>query len=69
MERAKRFRALLAKLRLNHPDAAKVLHVSLRTLPNWLSGRPQVPYNVYKLFISPFCACVLCMSSYYFNSK
>lgn len=40
---------MLADLGLKHPDAAKMLHVSLRTLQNWLSGRHQVPYAVYKL--------------------
>ncbi|WP_309681897.1 helix-turn-helix domain-containing protein [Polaromonas sp.] len=49
MEQARRFRALLADLGLNHPDAAKILHVSLRTLHNWLSARHQVPHAAYKL--------------------
>jgi transcriptional regulator with XRE-family HTH domain len=49
MEHAKRLRALLADLGLKHPDAAKLLHVSLRTLQNWLSGRHEVPYAAYKL--------------------
>lgn len=49
MEQAKRFRALLAELGLSHPDAAKILHVSLRTLHNWMSGRHEVPYAAYKL--------------------
>ncbi len=40
---------MLAELGLKHPDAAKLLHVSLRTLQNWLSGTHQVPYAVYKL--------------------
>ena len=40
---------MLADLGLKHPDAAKMLRVSLRTLQNWLSGRHQVPYAVYKL--------------------
>lgn len=49
MEHAKRFRALLADQHLKHPDAAKLLHVSLRTLQNWLSGRHPVPYAVIRL--------------------
>jgi Phage protein len=49
MEHAKRFRALLADLGLKHPDAAKLLHVSLRTLQNWLTGRHAVPYATLKL--------------------
>ena len=40
---------MLADLGFKHPEAAKLLHVSLRTLQNWLSGRHQVPYAVYKL--------------------
>ena len=49
MEHAKRFRAMLADFGLPHPEAAKLLHVSLRTLQNWLSGRHEVPYAAYKL--------------------
>ncbi|MES2363346.1 MAG: VC1465 family Xer recombination activation factor [Pseudomonadota bacterium] len=49
MEHVKRFRALLADLGLTHLEAAKLLHVSLRTLQNWLSGRHQVPYMAFKL--------------------
>lgn len=49
MEHAKRFRALLADQGLKHPEAAQFLHVSLRTLQNWLSGRHEVPYSVLKL--------------------
>lgn len=49
MEHAKRFRAMLAELGLSHLDAAKLLHISLRTLQNWLSGRHEVPYASYKL--------------------
>lgn len=40
---------MLADLGLNAPSAAKMLHVSLRTLHNWLSGRHEVPYSAYKL--------------------
>jgi DNA-binding transcriptional regulator YiaG len=46
---ASRFRAMLADLRLTHPEAAQLLHVSLRTLQNWLSARHEVPYAAYKL--------------------
>lgn len=49
MEHAKRFRALLADLGLTHLESAKLLHVSLRTLQNCLSGRHEVPYAAYKL--------------------
>ncbi|UUZ70719.1 VC1465 family Xer recombination activation factor [Polaromonas sp. P1(28)-8] len=40
---------MLAEFGLSHPEAAKLLHVSLRTLQNWLSGRHEVPYAAYKL--------------------
>ena len=52
-EHARRFRALLADLGLKHPDAAQMLHVSLRTLHNWLSGRHEVPYAAYQLLRLP----------------
>ncbi|WP_395055446.1 VC1465 family Xer recombination activation factor, partial [Polaromonas sp.] len=42
-------RAALFDLGLTHPEAAKLLHVSLRTLQNWLSGRHEVPYASFKL--------------------
>lgn len=40
---------MLADLGLSPLDAAKMLHVSLRTLQNWLSGHHEVPYAAYKL--------------------
>lgn len=40
---------MLADLGLTHPEAAQLLHVSLRTLQNWLSARHEVPYAAYKL--------------------
>lgn len=40
---------MLADLSLTHPEAAQLLHVSLRTLQNWLSARHEVPYSAYKL--------------------
>lgn len=49
MEYARRFRALLADLGLTYPDAAQLLHVSLRTLHNWAAGTHAVPYAVTKL--------------------
>lgn len=49
IEHASRFRSLLADLGLTHPEAAQLLHVSLRTLHNWLSARHEVPYAAYKL--------------------
>ena len=44
-----RFSALLAEQGLSLPEAAKLLHVSLRTLQNWLSGKHQIPYMAFKL--------------------
>ena len=49
MEHAKRFRAMLSELGLSQLQAAKLLHVTLRTLQNWLSGRHEIPYASYKL--------------------
>ncbi|MDE2416258.1 MAG: hypothetical protein KGN32_00485 [Burkholderiales bacterium] len=49
MESARRFRALLSDLGLSYLDAAKMLHVSLRTLHNWAAGTHAVPYAVTKL--------------------
>jgi Ca2+/Na+ antiporter len=40
---------MLGDLSLTHLDAAQLLHVSLRTLQNWLRGRHEVPYAAYKL--------------------
>lgn len=49
MEHGRRFRALLSDLGLTRPHAAKMLHVSLRTLHNWNSGTQQIPVMAYKL--------------------
>ena len=49
MEHAKRLRGLLAEQGLNLLQAAKLLHVSLRTLQNWLSGHHQIPPMAVKL--------------------
>jgi len=49
MEYARRFRALLADLGLTYPDAAQLLHVSIRTLHNWTNGTHAVPYAVTKM--------------------
>ena len=46
---SERFSGLLAEQGLSHPEAAKLLHVSLRTLQNWLSGKHQIPYMAFKL--------------------
>ncbi len=49
MELAKRFRGMLADLGLRPAQAAKLLHVSLRTVHNWNSGTHQIPVMAYKL--------------------
>lgn len=46
---SERLSGLLAEQGLSHPEAAKLLHVSLRTLQNWLSGKHQIPYMAFKL--------------------
>lgn len=49
MAHSDRLSGLLAEQGLTHPEAAKLLHVSLRTLQNWLSGKHQIPYMAFKL--------------------
>lgn len=49
MAHSDRLSGLLAEQGLSHPEAAKLLHVSLRTLQNWLSGKHQIPYMAFKL--------------------
>ena len=49
MELAKRFRGMLADLGLKPAQAAKMLHVSLRTVHNWNKGTHQIPVMAYKL--------------------
>jgi DNA-binding XRE family transcriptional regulator len=44
-----RFRAMYRSLGLNRPDAAKLLHVSERTLHNWETGHHEIPYSAYRL--------------------
>ncbi len=48
MELAKRFRGMVADLGLKPAQAAKMLHVSLRTVHNWNSGTHQIPVMAYK---------------------
>lgn len=44
-----RFRAVYRNLGLTRPDAAKLLHVSERTLHNWETGHHEIPYSAYRL--------------------
>src|SRR5690606_1400010 len=46
---AERFRRDRLSCWLTPAQAAKVLHVSERTLHNWESGATRVPYTAYKL--------------------
>lgn len=48
MALALRFRGMLADLGLKPLQAAKLLHVSLRTVHNWNSGKHQIPVMAYK---------------------
>lgn len=49
MAHSERLSGLLAEQGLSDLEAAKLLHVSLRTLQNWLSGKHQIPYMAFKL--------------------
>lgn len=48
-QRAQRFRTTYASLGLTRLDVAKLLHVTPRTLHNWVSGRCDIPYAAFKL--------------------
>lgn len=45
----KRFRYLYSRMGLKPADVAKLLHVSERTVHNWVAGSVRVPYAAYKL--------------------
>jgi hypothetical protein len=45
----KRFRYLYSRMGLKPADVAKLLHVSERTIHNWVAGSVRVPYSAYKL--------------------
>jgi hypothetical protein len=44
-----RFKVMLADAGLSVEEAAKVLHVTKRTVQYWISGRVGVPYAAYRL--------------------
>lgn len=44
MQRAKPFKATYASLGLSVTDVGKLLHVTPRTLHNWIAGRCDIPY-------------------------
>lgn len=44
-----RFTTMYRGMGLNREEAAKLLHVSERTVRNWESGHHEIPYSSYKL--------------------
>nr|WP_315848294.1 VC1465 family Xer recombination activation factor [uncultured Rhodoferax sp.] len=44
-----RFKSMYRQMGLDRPAAAKLLHVSERTLHNWETGVHEIPYSAYKL--------------------
>jgi DNA-binding transcriptional regulator YiaG len=48
-ELARRFKSMYRNLGLDLPGCAQLLHVTERTLHNWLSGRHDIPYAAYRL--------------------
>lgn len=46
---ASRFRVLCAEAGLSVDEAAKLLHVTPRTVRYWISGKVSIPYAAYKL--------------------
>ena len=55
-----RFAALVADTGLGIEGVGKLLHVTTRTVRNWISGQTNIPYSAYKLlrllrFMERFC--------------
>lgn len=48
-DKAEAFALLLRQQGLCAPEAAKILHVSPRTIHNWATGHHAVPYSAFKL--------------------
>lgn len=46
---ALRFSGMYKSLGLDLPGCAKLLHVTDRTLHNWMSGKHDIPYSAYRL--------------------
>lgn len=44
-----RFKSMYRQMGLDRPAAAKLLHVSERTLHNWETGVHEIPYSAYKV--------------------
>lgn len=55
MQRANRFKATYASLGLTVADVGKLLHVTPRTLHNWIAGRCDIPYAAFKLLRVLLC--------------
>ncbi|WP_081770825.1 VC1465 family Xer recombination activation factor [Comamonas aquatica] len=49
MQLASRFKAMYQSLGMDLAACAKYLHVTERTLHNWLSGKHDIPFAAYKL--------------------
>lgn len=49
MEQGRQFKALYSSLGFSTDEAAQMLHVSTRTIQNWISGAVPVPYMALKL--------------------
>lgn len=49
MQLAMRFRAMYRNLGLDLAGCAQLLHVTERTLHNWMSGKHDIPYAAYRL--------------------
>ncbi len=49
MQLAFRFKALYQSLGMDLPACAKYLHVTERTLHNWMAGKHAIPFAAYKL--------------------
>lgn len=49
MQLAFRFKALYQSLGMDLPACAKYLHVTERTLHNWMAGKHDIPFAAYKL--------------------
>ena len=49
VEQGKSFKTMRQSLSLSRPTTVKLLHVILRTLHNWETGKVRIRYSAYKL--------------------
>ncbi len=49
IEQGLRFKTMRQSLSLSRPVTVKLLHITLRTLHNWESGKVKIPYAAYWL--------------------